>query len=47
VQLEGDYAKAVAFVKQWGFIAPEVPALVARFNDLPLEVHPEYRVIRK
>ena len=42
VQLEGDYAKAVAFVKQWGFIAPEVPALVARFNDLPLEVHPEY-----
>jgi hypothetical protein len=43
VQQEGNYAKAAAFVKQWGFIAPEVPKLVARFADLPLEVHPEYK----
>jgi hypothetical protein len=43
VQLESDYAKAAAFIKQWGFIAPEVPGLVARFTDLPLELHPAYR----
>jgi hypothetical protein len=44
VQLEGDYAKAAAFIKEWGYIAPELPAMVARFKDLPLEVHPEYKI---
>lgn len=44
VQQEGDYAKALTFTKQWGFVAPEVPALVARFNDLPLELHGVYTI---
>ena len=42
IQLEGDYEKATAFVKQWGFIAPEVPGIVERLKDLPITVHPVF-----
>ncbi len=42
IQLEGDYEKASAFVKRWGIVAPEIPGMVARFTDLPIEVHSVY-----
>jgi len=45
IQLEGDYEKAAAFVKRWGSISPEIPQIVERLKDLPIEVHPEYRVL--
>jgi len=45
IQLEGDYAKAAAFVKQWGSIAPEIPQIVEALKDLPIEVHPNYRLV--
>lgn len=44
IQTDGDYNQAAAFVKQWGFVSPEIPGLVARLEDLPVEVHPVYRV---
>ncbi|HUC01353.1 MAG TPA: hypothetical protein VMA75_00410 [Candidatus Paceibacterota bacterium] len=44
LQMEGDYEKAAAFVKRWGFVAPEIPGMVARFADLPIEVHPIYKI---
>jgi hypothetical protein len=43
IQMEADYGKTSAFVKQWGFVAPEVPGIVTRLRDLPIEVHPIYR----
>ena len=42
LQLDGDYEKARAFVARWGFVAPEIPGIVARMDDLPVEVHAEY-----
>ncbi len=42
LQQEGDYSKAKVFVEEWGFVAPEIPVIVERMKDLPLEVHAEY-----
>ncbi len=42
IQMEGDYKKASDFVKQWGFVSPEIPGIVERLKDLPIEVHPEF-----
>lgn len=44
IQLEGNYAKASAFVKQWGFVSAEIPGIVDRLKDLPMEVHPTYKI---
>lgn len=44
LQMEGDYEKAWTFVKRWGFVAPEIPGMVARLADLPIEVHPIYKI---
>ncbi len=44
IQSEGDYAKAKAFVTEWTAIPPEVPEIVARFRDLPVEVVPVYNL---
>ncbi len=44
LQLGGDYAAAKAFVKRWGFVAPEIPLIVARMSDLPIEVHADYEI---
>lgn len=43
LQMEADYEKTAAFAKRWGFVAPEIPGMVARFADLPIEVHPIYK----
>ena len=42
IQSEADYEKASAFVKRWGFVSPEIPQIVERLEDLPIEVHPAY-----
>lgn len=42
IQMEGDYAKASAFVKQWRFVSPEIPGIVEKLKDLPIEVHPVF-----
>lgn len=44
IQFEGDYGKADAFMERWARIPPEIPPLVARLSDLPLEVHPRFSV---
>ncbi len=44
IQLEADYEKASAFVKQWGFVSPEIPRIVERLKDLPIEAHPVWKV---
>jgi hypothetical protein len=44
IQREADYEKASAFVKEWGFIPPEVPWIVEQLKDLPIEVHPVYQI---
>jgi hypothetical protein len=44
IQLEADYEKASAFVKQWGFVSPEIPQIVERLKDLPVEVCPVWRL---
>ena len=44
LQLGGDYEAAKVFVKQWGTVAPEIPAIVARMSDLPIEVHAVYEI---
>ncbi len=43
IQREADYEKAAAFIKEWGFVSPEVPQIVEKLKDLPIEVHPVYR----
>lgn len=42
VQFEGDHEKAKAFMDRWARVAPEIPPLIARLKDLPLEVHPRF-----
>lgn len=44
VQLEGDYDKAKAFMNRWAQVPPEIPPLVERLTDLPLEVAPTFNV---
>ena len=44
IQLAADYEKASAFVKQWGFVSPEIPQIVERLKDLPIEVYPVWQV---
>ncbi|HUC31189.1 MAG TPA: hypothetical protein VMR99_00665 [Candidatus Paceibacterota bacterium] len=44
IQMEADYKKASDFVKQWGFVSPEIPGIVEKLKDLPVEVHAIYQV---
>ena len=44
IQMEADYEKASAFVKQWGFVSSEIPQIVERLKDLPIEVHPVWKI---
>jgi hypothetical protein len=44
IQLDADYGKASAFVKQWGSVSPEIPQIVERLKDLPIEVHPVWKI---
>jgi hypothetical protein len=44
IQMEGSYDKAKAFVEKWGYVSPELPAIVDSLRDLPLEVYPEFKV---
>lgn len=44
IQMDGDYQKASDFVEQWGFVAPEIPPIIDRLKDIPIEVHPVYKV---
>jgi len=44
VQFEGNYDKAKVFMERWARVPPEIPPLVERLKDLPLEVHPIFKV---
>jgi hypothetical protein len=44
IQLEADYEKASDFVKQWCFVPSEIPQIVERLKDLPIEVHPVWKI---
>jgi hypothetical protein len=43
IQREADYENASDFIKKWGFVSPEVPQIVERLKDLPIEVHPVWQ----
>lgn len=44
VQFEGNYDNAKAFMEHWAHVPPEIPPLVESLKDLPLEVHPVFKV---
>ncbi len=44
VQMIGNYDHAQAFINAWGSVPSEVPEIVARFDDLPVEVFPKFNL---
>ncbi len=42
LQLAGSHEQAQAFMTIWGEIPPELPAIIKKLQDIPLEVHPHY-----
>lgn len=44
LQIAGDYAAAKAFVEQWTTVPPEIPEIIERLSDLPIEIMPHYEL---
>lgn len=46
IQAEGDYGKAKAFLDKYGQMGPDVEKLLARLDDIPVDIEPIYAADR-
>jgi len=47
IEAEGSYERAKEFLRKYGRVSPELEEALKKVADLPIDIEPDYEVLRK